>query len=213
MLQDMLIDEAFLICLGVWGFLSSLWRISPLLHFKREMMNPVLGMGPLCVLSHSKCWSAGYISREMGVFIKDVKANAIISSCWAQKGCGTVPKLESQAKECLKLWSNALCRLRGSCGLGHTSGIFSLLGFFGEDCIVGLNLGPFFPASCRCAAFFLPFECRRQPAVEFFQFCLQPVCCFYQLLDCLLDYLEQRKTLLSKCNRLHKQLESIPSST
>lgn len=140
----MLIDEAFLICLGVWGFLSSLWRISPLLHFKREMMNPVLGMGPLCVLSHSKCWSAGYISREMGVFIKDVKANAIISSCWAQKGCGTVPKLKSQAKECLKLWSNALCCLRGSCGLGHTSGIFCLLGFFGEDCIVGLNLGPFF---------------------------------------------------------------------
>lgn len=71
--------------------------------------------------------------------------------------------------------------------------------------------------SCQlkmCSFFFLSFESRRQTDVEFFfPSCLQPVCCLYQLLDCLLDYLEQRKALLSKCNRLHKHLESIPSST
>lgn len=38
MLQDMLIDDTFLICLEVWDFLSSPRRISPLLHFWREMM-------------------------------------------------------------------------------------------------------------------------------------------------------------------------------
>lgn len=133
----------FVLGFGVFFLLSEVFL---LFCTSREKwwLNPVSGMAPLCVLSHSKCWSAGYISREMGVFVKDVKANAKTSSCWAQKGCGTVPIPKSPAKECLKLWSNALCCLRGSCGPGHTSGIFCLLGFFGEDCIVGLNLRPFF---------------------------------------------------------------------
>lgn len=76
-----------------------------------------------------------------------------------------------------------LCWLRGSFELCHTLGVFCFLRVFGEDCTMGLNLMPFFPASCRHAAFFLSFESRRQPDVEFlFQSCLQPVCCLYQLL-------------------------------
>lgn len=158
------------------------------------------------------CWSAGYISREMWVFIKVVKANAKISSCWAQKGCGTVPKSSVRLRSA---WSygQKLLAYRNLWTVSHF-GIFLFLWLFWAGLHCGFESHAFFPASWRCAAFFLSFESRRQPDVEFFfPSCLQPVCCLYQLLDSLLDYLEQKKALLTKCNRLHKHLETIPSST
>lgn len=89
-----------------------------------------------------------------------------------------------------------LCWFRGSCGLCHTLGFFCFLGFFGDDCTVGLNLMPFVLPVADVLLFFLFFESKRQPDTEFFsQSCLQLVYCLYQLLD-LLDYFGQKKSLV-----------------
>lgn len=176
MLQELLICDTLLLCLGVlgcvvWFSFSSLRDFTCFVLLERndhwiQFQEWTLYM---CWAIPRAYWSVGCISREEQVFIKDVTANTKIPCCWAQEGCGTVPNPKS-TESLIKVGQIEAAQW----AVSDREGFFwFLLSLTGPDW--DLIRMPFFLPDADVQLFSCLFEPRRWPDVQFlFQSCLQP---------------------------------------